>query len=841
MRSIGARHAREAWAVALVALVALVGLLAASSLWAGIAEAAPPAIEVGPDIPFASISMRSEYFVDTSSKTWDGVAEVPEDAGQFQLPTRSRDFEYGYSSATHWIRFRLANPHDQVADLVVEIGIPQLDQIDLYLPEYDSNGQTEYRVVHLGDLVPGPERAVKARHSTYPLHLAPGAELTFYVRARSSSVVSLPVSIGSNLSYLAKAYSSQWWSGLYYGVLLVFLVYNFFLYLFTREKSYFWYVSFTTAAIVYTLGIGGTGTLFFPGLSPLWRIEARISAALMSLYCAAQFARCYLGTKGQLDRGLSLTGVMLFLTAFVPWIFGSAVGTTAAVPAYLAASGVILTTGVLRLRAGSIEARFFMVAWGGLLVAIVIATIGTFGAFGSAVNMVHFLRGGMLFERTGTAIGLAYRLRVLKREGIEFRGLAMAARAETAVEAEERRRAEKNLHEREEELRQSQKMEAVGRLAGGVAHDFNNLLQVILGFTQMLVDSRSKDSPDQEQLHEIGHAGKRAAALTRQLLAFSRRQVLQPVDLYLNDLVENLLKLLGRLLGEDIDLVFRPSSENVVVNVDPAQFEQVVMNLCVNARDAMPAGGRLELTTRLVASSDDLIVGQKWSRHPEYVELEVRDNGEGVSPDVVPHIFEPFFTTKERGKGTGLGLATVYGILRQHEGMVTLESKPGAGAVFRVYLPSLEREAFVPEQLSVSPVSVAGATVLVAEDDEQVRALTVKVLRSAGFEVIEAANGQEAVEQFDRHAKEIELLLLDVVMPHLSGRQVLDRIRAIDGEIPVVFCSGYDPEGIESRLGTEEQVEILQKPYNPQDLMAAIRRVMGGGTENDVRRDITSL
>ncbi len=380
----------------------------------------------------------------------------------------------------------------------------------------------------------------------------------------------------------------------------------------------------------------------------------------------------------------------------------------------------------------------------------------------------------------------------------------------------------------EEQMRQAQKLEAVGRLAGGVAHDFNNLLTIITGYAEILLDVVPREHPDHEFVVEIGKAAARAATLTRQLLAFSRQQVLEPKVLDLNAIVHHTDKMLSRLIGEDIILSLSLAEGLSRVKADPGQIEQVLMNLVVNARDAMPQGGRLTIETSNVDLDNGYTQYHLEVEAGPYVMFAVSDTGVGMDPDTRRRIFEPFFTTKSAGTGTGLGLSTVFGIVKQSGGHIYVYSEPGHGSTFKIYLPVAAGEAATRVEPTRVPAPVGTETLLLVEDDEAVRAVTRMALERSGYTVLEAGNGREAIALAARHAGRIELLISDVVMPEVGGREVAEAITAVRPETKVLYLSGYTDDAVVRHGILRAEVAFLQKPFTPGALAKKVRQVLGG-------------
>jgi two-component system, cell cycle sensor histidine kinase and response regulator CckA len=377
----------------------------------------------------------------------------------------------------------------------------------------------------------------------------------------------------------------------------------------------------------------------------------------------------------------------------------------------------------------------------------------------------------------------------------------------------------------EEQLLQAQKMETVGRLAGGVAHDFNNLLTVINGYSELLLGTLSPEAPGYAELREIHQAGGRAASLTAQLLAFSRRQMLQPRVLDLNEDLAGMTRMLTRLIGEDIHLVFKPGSALGRVQADPGQVQQVVLNLVVNARDAMPHGGTLVLETANISLDATRQVRDPDIAPGPYVMLVISDTGIGMSAEVKAHLFEPFFTTKGVGQGTGLGLSTVYGIIKQSGGTISVYSEPGQGTTFRIYLPRVDRP-LVTEKVVETALPRGNETILVIEDSSDVRRFTMRLLQSLGYRVLEASSGPEALALVERFPDPLHLVLTDVVMPEMSGRAVAERLATLRPALKVLYMSGYTDNAIVHSGVLDEGMQFVGKPFKPEELARKVRAVL---------------
>ncbi len=379
----------------------------------------------------------------------------------------------------------------------------------------------------------------------------------------------------------------------------------------------------------------------------------------------------------------------------------------------------------------------------------------------------------------------------------------------------------------ERQLANAQKFEAIGQLAGGIAHDFNNMIGAILGWADMGLEETEAGSRLHRHFEKVHQQGERAAALTRQLLAFARRQILEPRNMDLNNTVVETLNLLEKVLGSNIEIRANLATDLAVIRADPVQVEQVVMNLCINARDAMPNGGSLILDT-CNATFDERFCATQPLAHPgSYVTLSVSDSGVGMDAATLDRIFEPFFTTKEVGKGTGLGLATIYGIVRQHNGFVQVYSEVGLGSTFRVHLPAANVDVDASSAAEAGkPVRGGNETLLLAEDHEGLRHLAVETLSGLGYEVLVACDGEQALAEFQRHRSRISLILLDVVMPKLSGPEVYERVCSEAPNFPVVFATGYSADMSLLKKAQANGLPILQKPYAPRDLARTVRETL---------------
>ena len=448
--------------------------------------------------------------------------------------------------------------------------------------------------------------------------------------------------------------------------------------------------------------------------------------------------------------------------------------------------------------------------------------------FGLVVGTVAFIAVQTL-AIAALVVSVRSRRRAEARLESQARLLAMSnanlegANRQLLAEQEERQKAE-------ERLLHAQKMDAIGRLAGGVAHDFNNLLTVIAGYSDLVLSSVEPHDPVRPSVHEIRKAADRAGSLTHQLLAFSRKQVLQPTVTDLNAVVADMQKMLQRLIGDDVALETELSPSLPPVLVDEGQWQQVIVNLAVNARDAMAGGGVLRIRTRLLEDPSEAEPRAAAALPPgRYVLLEVSDTGAGMEPQVLAQIFEPFFTTKHRGKGIGLGLAMVYGIVKQSGSWIWVESSPGTGATFRMYLPATQSQVKLDlREQHAEPTTSAGETIMLVEDQPEVRRLAARVLRGRGYNVLEAAGGEEALALAAAHRGRLHLLVTDVVMPGMKGPEVAARLIAARPGLPVLYVSGYADEVLGPRDELLAQGTLLLKPFSPDALAARVRELLDG-------------
>ena len=416
------------------------------------------------------------------------------------------------------------------------------------------------------------------------------------------------------------------------------------------------------------------------------------------------------------------------------------------------------------------------------------------------------------------AVGISSRAILKDGQAVGVQGIAR--------DITDRQRMENDLRTSQAQLQQSQRLEAVGQLAGGVAHDFNNLLTAIIGYSDFALRKMRANNPIRRDIEEIKKAANRAATLTRQLLAFSRKQILKPEVLDLNLVVGDMHKMLERLIGEDIDLVTTLGSDTDPVKADRGQLEQIIMNLVVNARDAMPFGGSVTIETANVLFDKAYTSEHVPVKPGKYAMLAVSDTGLGMDANTQLHIFEPFFTTKELGKGTGLGLSTVYGIVKQSGGFIWVYSELNVGTTFKIYLPSLTELHFDQELTSIDTAETETGTVLLVEDDPLVRNVALRALESAGYTVLESGNGHGALAMAHSCDDEIDLLITDVVMPLMGGRELAQELSALHPKTSILFMSGYTDDAVVRHGIMDKDIEYLQKPFTPESLVRRVGEVL---------------
>ncbi len=397
----------------------------------------------------------------------------------------------------------------------------------------------------------------------------------------------------------------------------------------------------------------------------------------------------------------------------------------------------------------------------------------------------------------------------------------------------EQKKAEKDRDKLQRQLIQAQKMESVGRLAGGVAHDFNNMLGVIIGYTELALEKEPNGTPLHNELMEIMNAANRSAEITRQLLAFARKQTINPKVIDLNSTVESMLKMIRRLIGEDVDLLWQPCNSQSMVNIDPIQVDQILANLCINARDAIQGVGKITIETGHAVLDEEYCLDHAGFLPGRYVMLSVSDSGMGIDPSIMENIFDPFFTTKGIGQGTGLGLATVYGIAKQNEGFINVYSEKGHGATFKIYLPQHSGDVIEQETGIVKDVPLSrGETVLIVEDDPAILKLGKRMLEQLGYVVLSASMPAEAIKLIEGQSSKIDLLVTDVIMPEMNGRALADRVKMIHPDLKVLYMSGYTANVIAHRGILESGLNFIQKPFTKAEFGAMLRRVIEEGNSH---------
>ena len=541
---------------------------------------------------------------------------------------------------------------------------------------------------------------------------------------------------------------------------------------------------------------------------------------LLVVGCGADFYANYLRLSGGGWFGMIWTGMDVFpIVVAGTWKQEASEGLDAHGKALIADRLFPVLTGLLVLLLSMVIVRDH------LLFAVTIVAISFLCSSTRMVILQH--RQQRIAGDLGAEVAERRRAEQLLRENEEHLEEEVEKRTSELQHANEQLREEIHGRRRlEEQLRQTQKMEAIGTLSGGIAHDFNNLLTVIRGYARMVLDRVEHDPGLRADVQQIDDAGARAAALTSQLLAFSRRQMLQPKAINLNVLVRDLNKMLKRLIGEDVELATVLAPSLGTVKADPGQIEQVVMNLVVNARDAMPRGGKLTLSTANVELDEAYVREHVYVTAGSYVMLAVSDTGSGIPEEIRTHIFEPFFTTKDRARGTGLGLSTVYGIVKASGGSIEVESEMGKGSTFKIFLPRVHQEQEAESHARPMDMTHGSETILLVEDDAQVRTLAESILRRRGYRVLVAENGEEAVRICHESSDRLDLMLTDVVMPGLSGREVAEKVARRRPDMKVLYMSGYTDDAIGHHGVLERGIELLQKPFTPNSLAEKVRQML---------------
>jgi PAS domain S-box-containing protein len=397
-----------------------------------------------------------------------------------------------------------------------------------------------------------------------------------------------------------------------------------------------------------------------------------------------------------------------------------------------------------------------------------------------------------------------------------------------AIDITQQKTIEEEQKQLEQKLQQSQKMESIGRLAGGIAHDFNNMLGIILGYGEILQESIPTDSEEYESVLEIISAANRSADLTHKLLAFARRQAISPKTLEINNTISGMLKMLQRLLSEEIELIWTPGEDLPFVKIDPTQLDQILANLCINGRDAITGNGKIIIETRFVEPDEGFL-----SHHPSlsnipYVMLTVSDTGSGMDKETQSHIFEPFYTTKSQGKGTGLGLATVYGIVTQNNGFIYVYSEPGEGTSFQMYFPAIMNENQGDEQQTQESrhVSTGSETILLVEDEESLLYIARKILKDLGYSVVATNNPLDAIDLVKNYKDQIDLLITDVIMPELNGKELVEQIHLIIPDLKFLYMSGYSSSVIAHKFVLDKKTSLIQKPFSKKEISKKIREIL---------------
>ncbi|MGI5865106.1 MAG: 7TM diverse intracellular signaling domain-containing protein [Myxococcales bacterium] len=694
----------------------------------------------------------------------------------------------GASRSAWWVRMEVENRSESAERWLLEVGYPQLDHVDLYRPGHGGTLSVE----RSGDLLPYASRRVPASSFVFPLELAAGERQRLFLRVQTEGMLWLPLTLWSPLGFLKSQSSWRLLAGLLGGCFVALGLYNLFLFVTLRDRSYLWYVLYIASFGLATAMLFGVATEY---LWPRWpQLDNLVHPAVIAVaaFFASGFASSFLGTRERAPwahrmlRAFSIGSLAAVAVAPFSHHWGIVLG--AALLATTPFAGI--AAGIACLRRGFTPARYYLVAWSLLLIALAANSLGSFGLIPSTHVTIYAFAVLGTAEMVLLSFALADRIRVLE--------LRLTRQREQAF----------HLH----------KMEALGTLAGGVAHDFNNMLTAIVACAGEIKRGAALEDSAWSSADVIERAGLRAAGLTRQLLGFAQQGRLQEASIDAASLVEEVCALLARTVDKRITIRCE-AERGLFLNGDPAQIQQVVLNLAVNARDAMPSGGELTVAAlpKTVGAGDpDLPAG-------EYVALAVRDTGTGISKEVRDKLFEPFFTTKPPGQGTGMGLAMVYGIVRNHRGAIRVTTEVGRGSTFEALLPRVEAPAVAP---AAERPAAGGGRVLIIDDEELVLRTTRGLLTARGYQVEAFLDPQEALKHFSRHWQQIDVVLLDLMMPSMTGLDCLRKLREIAPNTRVVATTGYGPDLAVQEMLEAGAVGCVHKPYSAADLAKAIGAAM---------------
>jgi len=731
-------------------------------------------------------------------------------------------FDRGYMHGAAWLTWSVHNLDDRPRLLRFLVGTPQIDRADMHVVRDGGRVETQ----HAGDALDVPQTTPSWRPSL-DLELRPGERVEIFVRVETTSAMSVSV-VGMDLSsYPLQSRTGHRYSGLMLGLLLGLLVYHLAAFVSGREQLHLWYTVQTGALMLYGASVDGTAGMLLTGYPDVVSKLPVVAVAVLGL-SINQFLRHFLHLEvqgGWRDRGFVGLGLLSAATLPLILLAPARVGVPMATSINLLGifAGLLIATSEARRQPAAV--RVVLIGWSAVVVIGLYAGTGALGVGGELQAGRDMMRLAFLFERVTMALPLASRIRQLHERADASTAEAQQARQRTARESRQRLDVETKLQAREAELRQSQKMEVVGQLAGGLAHDFNNTLQVVLSMSDLLRREGISSAERQEMLDSLANTAEQSAAITRRLLLLSRIDAKAPTAIDANEMIRTLLKVLKRIMGSQIVTKLEAADGPCVVRADAMQLEQAITNLVINARDAMPDGGTLTMRVRRVGSAalpQDLGA----MAETEYAEIEVADTGYGIESEARARMFEPFFTTKPAGSGTGLGLAMVRGMLDAHDGLIDVESSPGQGARFRLYLPLADAAELV-EAPAPEPLGTGTERLLVVEDHPKVRVYFQRVLRDAGYDVRTARDGRDALAMFEEYADgPPDLIVSDLVMPGLTGWQLLEEVRARRPEQLFLFCSGYSEEFVHERVHLDAGTRLLSKPCTGAALLAEVRAAL---------------